>query len=180
MLTARRGLYAPAGSNQRRAGSVPSTPLRQEASRTPNHRRPKKPGRQNPPRSLADQAPAHRPRAGVQARASAEDPATEEGLAAYLREIRSAALLTAADEVALAKHVEAGDQDAKRLFITANLRLVVNIAKKYQGRGFSLLDLIQDGNLGLIRATEKFDWRRGFRFSTYATWWIRQAVTRSL
>jgi len=109
-----------------------------------------------------------------------EDTGSEDGLAAYLREIRSAALLTAAEEVELAKRVEAGDQEAKRLFAVANLRLVVNIAKKYQGRGFALVDLIQDGNLGLIRAIEKFDWRRGFRFSTYATWWIRQAVTRAL
>ncbi len=104
----------------------------------------------------------------------------EDGLPAYLREIRRAPLLSAAEEVELAKRVEAGDEEAKQRFIVANLRLVVNIAKKYQGRGFSLLDLIQEGNLGLIRAVEKFDWRRGFRFSTYATWWIRQAVTRAL
>lgn len=110
----------------------------------------------------------------------AEEAASEDGLAIYLREIRSAALLTAAEEVELAKRIEVGDEEAKRVFAAANLRLVVNIAKKYQGRGFSLLDLIQDGNLGLMRGVEKFDWRRGFRFSTYATWWIRQAIARAL
>jgi RNA polymerase primary sigma factor len=108
------------------------------------------------------------------------DGASEDGLVVYLREIRSAALLTAAEEIELAKRIEVGDEEAKRLFAVANLRLVVNIAKKYQGRGFSLLDLIQDGNLGLMRGVEKFDWRRGFRFSTYATWWIRQAIARAL
>ncbi|MBQ7151155.1 MAG: RNA polymerase sigma factor RpoD [Synergistaceae bacterium] len=98
----------------------------------------------------------------------------------YLREIGKVSLLTAAEEVDLAKKIEAGDLEAKQRLIDANLRLVVSIAKKYIGRGMLFLDLIQEGNLGLIRAVEKFDYRRGFKFSTYATWWIRQAITRAI
>ena len=89
-------------------------------------------------------------------------------------------LLTREDEVRLAKRIEQNGMAAKNSLIEANLRLVVSIAKRYTGRGLTLLDLIQEGNLGLIRAVEKFDWRRGFKFSTYATWWIRQAITRAL
>ncbi len=98
----------------------------------------------------------------------------------YLSQIGRVALLTAPQEVALAKRIEARDMLAKRAMIEANLRLVVSIAKRYDGRGLPLLDLIQEGNLGLIRAVEKFDYRRGFKFSTLAHWWIRQSITRAL
>src|SRR5690554_3325653 len=98
----------------------------------------------------------------------------------YLKEIGRVPLLTAEEEVELAKRIEQGDEEAKRRLAEANLRLVVSIAKRYVGRGMLFLDLIQEGNLGLIKAVEKFDFRKGFKFSTYATWWIRQAITRSI
>ena len=98
----------------------------------------------------------------------------------YLKEIGRVALLTADEEVALAKRMEEGDETAKRALAEANLRLVVSIAKRYVGRGMLFLDLIQEGNLGLLKAVEKFDFRKGFKFSTYATWWIRQAITRAI
>jgi RNA polymerase primary sigma factor len=104
----------------------------------------------------------------------------EDTVRLYLRTIGRVPLLTPEDEVQLAKRIEQNDMGAKNALIEANLRLVVSIAKRYSGRGLTLLDLIQEGNLGLIRAVEKFDWRRGFKFSTYATWWIRQAITRAL
>jgi RNA polymerase primary sigma factor len=103
-----------------------------------------------------------------------------DSLRLYLRSIGRVPLLTAEEEVSLAKRIERGDVSAKQHMVEANLRLVVSIAKGYVGRGLTLLDLIQEGSLGLIRAVEKFDYRRGYKFSTYATWWIRQAVTRSL
>ncbi len=98
----------------------------------------------------------------------------------YLKEIGRTPLLKFADEINLAKHYEKGERWAKQKLIESNLRLVVSIAKKYIGRGLSLLDLIQEGNQGLIRAVEKYDWRKGYKFSTYATWWIRQAITRAI
>jgi len=98
----------------------------------------------------------------------------------YLKEIGRVPLLTAEEEVELAKRMEQGDEEAKRRLAEANLRLVVSIAKRYVGRGMLFLDLIQEGNLGLIKAVEKFDFRKGFKFSTYATWWIRQAITRAI
>ena len=105
---------------------------------------------------------------------------TTDALQLFLREAARHPLLTAAQEVALAKQIERGDPVAKQRMIQANLRLVVSIAKNYRNQGLPFLDLIQEGTLGLIRAVEKFDWRRGFKFSTYATWWIRQAVARAL
>ena len=107
-------------------------------------------------------------------------PASADSLQVFLSEIGRYPLLTAAEEVALAKRVERGDLAAKERMINSNLRLVVSIAKRYRGHGVPFLDLIQDGVIGLNRAVEKFDWRKGFKFSTYATWWIRQAVQRSI
>jgi RNA polymerase primary sigma factor len=104
----------------------------------------------------------------------------DDSIQMYLREIGKVSLLTGEEEVELAKRIERGDEAAKRRLMEANLRLVVSIAKKYMGRNLGLLDLIQEGNLGLMRAVEKFDWRKGYKFSTYATWWIRQAITRAL
>jgi RNA polymerase primary sigma factor len=106
--------------------------------------------------------------------------ATTDALQLFLNEAGRWPLLTAEEEVELAKRIERGDKEAKERMINSNLRLVVSIAKRYQGHGLSLLDLIQEGIIGLIRAVEKFDWRRGFKFSTYATWWIRQAVQRGV
>src|SRR6266498_3276094 len=105
---------------------------------------------------------------------------TTDLLQLFLNEAGRYPLLTASEEVELAKKIERGDRHAKDRMVNSNLRLVVSIAKKYQGHGLSLLDLIQEGIIGLIRAVEKFDWRRGYKFSTYATWWIRQAVQRGV
>ena len=98
----------------------------------------------------------------------------------YLKEIGKVPLLSADEEIELAKRMEQGDEEAKKMLCEANLRLVVSIAKRYVGRGMLFLDLIQEGNLGLIKAVDKFDYRKGYKFSTYATWWIRQAITRSI
>ena len=106
--------------------------------------------------------------------------AVDDPVRMYLKEIGKVPLLTAEEEMELAKKMELGDEEAKQRLCEANLRLVVSIAKRYVGRGMLFLDLIQEGNLGLIKAVDKFDWRKGFKFSTYATWWIRQAITRSI
>ena len=105
---------------------------------------------------------------------------TEDPVRMYLKEIGKVPLLSAEEEIELAKRMEEGDEDAKKRLAEANLRLVVSIAKRYVGRGMLFLDLIQEGNLGLIKAVEKFDYRKGYKFSTYATWWIRQAITRAI
>jgi RNA polymerase primary sigma factor len=117
-------------------------------------------------------------RAAVAADRDAAVP--EEAIRQYLRDIHDYPMLTPAQEVALALRVEQGDPDAVQHFMLANLRLVVSVAKGYVGRGLPLVDLIQEGNIGLMRAVRKFDWRRGYKFSTYATWWIRQAITRAI
>ena len=109
-----------------------------------------------------------------------EGISTDDPVRMYLKEIGKVPLLTADEEIELAKRMEEGDEDAKRKLAEANLRLVVSIAKRYVGRGMLFLDLIQEGNLGLIKAVEKFDYRKGYKFSTYATWWIRQAITRAI
>ncbi len=109
-----------------------------------------------------------------------EGIAIDDPVRMYLKEIGKVPLLTADEEIELAKRLEDGDEDAKQKLAEANLRLVVSIAKRYVGRGMLFLDLIQEGNLGLIKAVEKFDYRKGFKFSTYATWWIRQAITRAI
>ena len=119
--------------------------------------------------------PQERPRLDLTVKAPSSDP-----VRMYLREIGKVKLLTGAEEVSLAKRIERNDTGAKAALIEANLRLVVSVAKRYVGRGLSFLDLIQEGNLGLIRAVEKFDYRKGYKFSTYATWWIRQAITRAI
>ena len=113
-------------------------------------------------------------------RAAAEVSGTTDSLTLFMNAAGRYRLLTAAEEVALAKRIERGDRTAKELMINSNLRLVVSIAKRYQGRGMQLGDLIQEGVIGLNRAVEKFDWRRGYKFSTYATWWIRQACQRAV
>jgi len=122
----------------------------------------------------AKDAPAKKPEIDLTVEPSLDS------LRLYLRSIGRVPLLTAQQEVDLAKRIERGDMDAKTHMVEANLRLVVSIAKGYLGRGLTFLDLIQEGSLGLIRAVEKFDYRRGYKFSTYATWWIRQAVTRAI
>jgi len=123
---------------------------------------------------------AANPASATVAAGEAGSDANLDSLPLYLRSIGQVELLTAQQEVELAKRIERGDMEAKRQMVEANLRLVVSIAKGYLGRGLSFLDLIQEGSLGLIRAVEKFDYRRGYKFSTYATWWIRQAVTRAV
>ena len=116
----------------------------------------------------------------IEALTKSEGVVTTDPVRMYLREIGKIPLLKSAEEVSLAQRIEKGDRKAKKKLTESNLRLVVSIAKKYVMRGLSLLDLIQEGNQGLIRAVEKYDWRKGYKFSTYATWWIRQAITRAI
>ena len=127
---------------------------------------------------IIDRAPEQRTRR--RAALDLEPEATTDGLQLFLKGIGKVRLLSAQEEVALAKRIWRGDVDAKQKMVESNLRLVVSIAKKYRNQGLPFLDLIQEGTIGLVRAVEKFDYRRGFKFSTYATWWIRQAIARSL
>ena len=130
---------------------------------------------------VVDEQPAEQAKASTAAvNTDPYDDSLSDPVRMYLREIGATPLLTAEEEVELAQRIEAGDADAKRQLISANLRLVVSLARHYVGRGMQLLDLIQEGNLGLIKAAEKFDYRRGYKFSTYATWWIRQAISRAI
>ncbi len=141
-----------------------------------------------PPLATGHEAPARRP--AMRRRRSEDgdehntlhdsDSGESDAVMTYLREIGRVPMITHEREVELAKRIEAGDRDAMKQFILANLRLVVSIAKRYVGRGLTLLDLIQEGNIGLIRAVQRYDWRRGHRFSTHATWWIRQAISRAV
>ncbi len=130
--------------------------------------------------AAAEQARAPTPDARKKVQVDLTVEPSLDSLRLYLRSIGRVDLLTAEQEVVLARRIERGDMDAKQQMIEANLRLVVSIAKSYLGRGLTFLDLIQEGSMGLIRAVEKFDYRRGYKFSTYATWWIRQAVTRAI
>ena len=129
----------------------------------------------------ADAGPARLRRVQEVARAAERGETAEvDAITAYLREIGRVPMLSHAQEIELAKRIESGDKEAVQQFVLANLRLVVSIAKRYVGRGLSLLDLIQEGNIGLMRAVQRYDWRRGHRFSTHATWWIRQAISRAV
>ncbi len=149
-------------------------------SAAPRTRRRKLPDALRPAPALAPAPPEPEvPDGGATWSADTEAP-TVDGLQLFLGQMRAIPLLSAGQEIALAKRIEAGDDRARDLMVRSNLRLVVAIAKPYQGQGLGLLDLIQEGVVGLIRAVERFDWRRGLKFSTYATWWIRQAVQRGL
>lgn len=149
--------------------------VRDEAPSVENAKGKKKSRRGRNKDAKADEEPSYGEQLGRM-----EDVPLSDPVRMYLREIGKVDLLSSAEERSLAIRVEAGDASAKQQIIDANLRLVVSIAKKYIGRGMLFLDLIQEGNLGLIRAVEKFDYRKGFKFSTYATWWIRQAITRAI
>jgi RNA polymerase primary sigma factor len=160
---------------------VDAAPAQRAATpmRSTLRRRPSAPRVLPPDPATRPPAPPPLPDEDIAWSADPDSPGID-GLQLFLSQMRAVPLLSASEEVALARRIEAGDPDAKARMIESNLRLVVSIAKPYQGQGLSLLDLVQDGVIGLIRAVERFDWRRGHKFSTYATWWIRQAVQRGL
>src|SRR5438270_84103 len=132
------------------------------------------------PNAEEERAPDKRGRRRQKATLDLKPDMTTDSLQLFLKDIGKVRLLTAQEEVDLAKRIERGDLDAKQKMVESNLRLVVSIAKNYRNQGLPFLDLIQEGTLGLVRAAEKFDYRKGFKFSTYATWWIRQAIARAL
>jgi RNA polymerase primary sigma factor len=146
-----------------------------EASRKPPRQK-----RVGTPVTATSAGPARRRSSAQRAAPDESYQASTDGLQLFLKDIGKVDLLTAAQEVELAKRIERGDHRAKQEMVEANLRLVVSIAKKYRNQGLPFLDLIQEGTIGLVRAAEKFDYRKGFKFSTYATWWIQQAVARAL
>ncbi|MEA2386978.1 MAG: polymerase primary sigma factor [Thermoleophilaceae bacterium] len=180
---------APAASTSRRRGAEQAEAAHKPATKKTEaaHKpAPKKAAAKKaaPKKRMPKNAAIERPELEVDAAAAAAhaqaDDVTTDSLQLFFNAARKYPLLTAAEEIALAKRIEKGDMDAKDRMINSNLRLVVSVARKYQGHGLTLGDLVQEGMLGLIRAAEKFDWRRGFKFSTYATLWIRQSIQRGL
>src|SRR6478672_354379 len=167
---------SPAASTSRRRGAEKTEAVKAKA--TPAAKAPAK--KRLPKNANLDRPELEAERAAAVAAHAQADDVTTDSLQLFFNAARKYPLLTAAQEIELAKRIEKGDMDAKDRMINSNLRLVVSVARKYQGHGLTLGDLVQEGMLGLIRAAEKFDWRRGFKFSTYATLWIRQSIQRGL
>lgn len=182
--TPARATRARATDEKRRPAPAASTARRRGAEKTeaaaPKTAQKKAPAKKRMPKNAAIERPELEIDAAAAAAHAQADDVTTDSLQLFFNAARKYPLLTAAQEIELAKRIEKGDMDAKDRMINSNLRLVVSVARKYQGHGLTLGDLVQEGMLGLIRAAEKFDWRRGFKFSTYATLWIRQSIQRGL